>query len=83
VNSDTDCALASLYICLTTVGLVAVLIASLALAGFFAHAYQNPAYTEGNWPFFVWLSYRILLALLVGLIPSIIDRLLLRPPKSA
>ena len=74
-------ALASLYICRKRAGFIIVVLACLFLAVFFGYAYETSQFSEGDWPFIVWLSYRVFLALLVGLGAALVDHFVSSTPE--
>jgi hypothetical protein len=73
------CALVSLYVCRNKIGFSVVALLCIALAAFFAVAYPSSQFSEDSWPFVVWLSYRIFLALIVGVAATVVNYLVPKP----
>ena len=71
----------SLYLCRTRVGIFLVFSCCAALIAFFIFGYESPAYSDDNWPLVVWVVWRSLLALAVGLGAGLVDRIV--PEASA
>lgn len=65
----------SFALCLNRIGAVAVGLLCIGLAIFFGFAYNSLHYGESYWPLVVWLAYRGLLALLVGVVAAITNAL--------
>ncbi|MDP1602961.1 MAG: hypothetical protein Q8M03_06810 [Legionella sp.] len=65
----------SFALCLRRGFAIIITVLCVVLAIFFGISYESPQYVVGDWPFVVWLSYRSLLALMLGVVAAIADAL--------
>jgi hypothetical protein len=67
----TLCAIASLCFCQSRGGLISmIMVCGILLLFFFLFSGAE----EASWPMFVWFSYRTALAMLAGIVPSVVQQ---------